>query len=305
MREQVTEILPDQFIELSSGNEARSTLLITTRNHWMALPRTSILSICCMLLLARATSTREMTAPTTHQCTQQGGMSGIVATGILLVLGKLCLHQIKLVLRDDSGNLSHSFPFLRSGGWMASMLVSHGTQSRLPMTRSGDTIAPNKDRSGVDRIAQNAPHCGLIPAPFPARGRDLLTHQILGQPHQTLLSLLIMVKQFGDHRRLGWLHSHARWVTGTGRINAIAIGRLRRGALRVPPDTSADARVASVRQSSCVHIRPPRRGFGSTTDHAECDWSVDPETRSGIRTAQILPSAASGAHSCAPGDQGP
>src|SRR5207244_4442240 len=76
-------------------------------------------------------------------------------------------------------------------------------------------------------------------------------------------------------------------------------------ALRVQPDTSADARVASVRQSSCVHIRPPRHGFGPTTGHADCDWWVDPEIRSGIRTAQIPPPAASGARSCAPDDQGP
>src|SRR5579863_9561779 len=99
-----------------------------------------------------------MTASTTDQGTQQVGMSGIVAAGILLVLGQFCLDEIKLLLRDDGGNLSHGFPLLRSGGGMASMLMPNRTQGRLPMTRSADAIAPNRDRAGVDRITQNAPH---------------------------------------------------------------------------------------------------------------------------------------------------
>src|SRR5207244_647585 len=120
-------------------------------------------------------------APTTDQGTQQVGMSGIVAAGIVLGVGKFCLDEIKLVLRDDGGNLSHGFPLLRSGGGMASMLMSHRTQGRLAMTRSADAIAPNIDRSGIDRITQNAPHRRLIPAPFSAGARNLLAHQLLGQ----------------------------------------------------------------------------------------------------------------------------
>lgn len=126
-REQVTEILPDQFIELSSRNEARATPLITARNHGMTLASAGIVGIFRILGLAIAASTRKMTVPTTDQCTQQVGMRRIVAAGILLVLGQFCLHEIKLVLRDDGGNLSHGFPLLRSGGRMASMLVSHRT----------------------------------------------------------------------------------------------------------------------------------------------------------------------------------
>jgi hypothetical protein len=117
-------------------------------------------------------------------------MSGIVAARILLVLRKFCLHELKLVLRDDGGHLSHGFPLLRRARWMAAMLVPNRTQGRLSMTRSGDTIATKKDRSGVDRIAHNAPHGRLIPAQLPPGIGNLLTHQVLGQADQTLVFLL-------------------------------------------------------------------------------------------------------------------
>src|SRR6266567_885630 len=243
MAQHITQIFPDELVELPGRNKARGAFLVTTRHDRMALASAGIVGIFFCLHLPIPPRTGEMADSTAHQRTQQVGMSCIVATGILLVLCKLCLHEIKLVLRDDGGNLSHSFPFVWSSGGMASMIVTPGTQGRLSMTRSSDTIATNKNRSGVDRIAQNAPHRRLIPPPFPSGGRDLLTHQILGQPNQTLMVLVIALKQFRDHRRLGWLHPHACRVTGTERIDAIAIGRLRRGAIRVPLDTSADARV--------------------------------------------------------------
>src|SRR5690348_8830884 len=112
-------------------------------------------------------------------------MSCIVAAGILLVLRKLALDEIKLFLPDDSWNLSYGFPLVRPGGGMASLLVTNRSQSRLPMTCSGYTVATKKDRSGVDRIAQDATHSRLIPAHLPSGIGNLLTHQVLGQANQT------------------------------------------------------------------------------------------------------------------------
>ena len=216
-----------------------------------------------------------MAGPTANERTQQVGMSRIVAASKLLVVYKLCLHEIKLFLRDDGGNLSHGFPLVRPGGWMTSMIVTNGSQSRLPMTCSGYTVATKKDRSGIDRIAQDATHGRLIPAQLPSGSRNFLTHQELGQPNQTLMFLLIALKHLSHHRCLGWLHPHACGVAWARGIDAISIGRQGRGAIRSPLDTSVDGLVACVRQSSCVHIRPPPRGFGPTTDHADCDSLVD------------------------------
>src|SRR6266849_2408685 len=113
----------------------------------MALASAGIVGISCCLRLPIPTCTREMTRPTADQGTQQIGVSRIVAAGKLLVVCKLALHQVKLFLRDDSWNLSHGFPLVRPGGRMASMIVTSGSQSRLPMTCSGDAVATKKDRS--------------------------------------------------------------------------------------------------------------------------------------------------------------
>src|SRR5437899_12263882 len=126
-----------------------------------------------------------MTDPTADERTQQVGMSDIVAAGKLLVVCKLCLDEIKLFLRDDGGNLSHGFPLVGSGGGMASMLVTNGSQGRLSVTCAGDAVATKKDRPGIDRIAQDATHSRLIPAHLPSGVGNLLTHQMLGQANQT------------------------------------------------------------------------------------------------------------------------
>ncbi len=78
-------------------------------------------------VLFAATRTRQMTCPTTDQSAQQVRVSRIVAAGILLVLGKLALHQIKLFLSDNSWNLSHGFPLLWPGGPMASVIMTNGS----------------------------------------------------------------------------------------------------------------------------------------------------------------------------------
>src|SRR5205823_4706759 len=138
-----------------------------------------------------------------------------VAACKLLVVCKLALHQIKLFLRDDSWNLSHGFPLVGSGDGMASLIVTNGSQSRLPMLCSGHTIAAKKDRTGVDPIAQDTTHGRLIPAQLPSGGKYLLTHQVLGQANQTVVFLLIPRKHLSHHRRLGWLHPHACGVAWT------------------------------------------------------------------------------------------
>ena len=152
-------------------------------------------------------------------------MSRIVAAGKLLVVRKLGLYQIKLFLRDNGWNLSDRFPLLRSGGGMTSMIVPNRSQSRLPMMGSGDAVTTKKDRSRIDRIAQDPTHGRLIPAHLPSGVGNLLTHQVLGQANQTVLFPLIPLKHLRHHRRLGWLHPHACRIAWTAGIEAISIGR--------------------------------------------------------------------------------
>src|SRR6266567_3707178 len=175
----------------------------------MALPSAGVVGIVDLLGLARATSAGETTAPTTDQCTQQVRIRRIVAASKLLIVRKLRLHQIKLCLGDDGRNLSDRFPLLWFGGGMTSMIVSNGPQSRLSVTSSGDTVATKKDRSRIDRIAQDTTHGRLIPAHLPSGSGDLLLDQGLGQGNQTLVFLLIALKQLSYHCCLGWLDPHA------------------------------------------------------------------------------------------------
>jgi hypothetical protein len=153
----------------------------------------------------------------------------IVAAGKLLVVCRLALHQIKLFLRDDGWNLSHGFPLVGFGGGMASLIVTNGSQSRLPMMCSGYTVATKKDRSGVDWIAQDTTHGRLIPAPLPSGGGNLLTHQVLGQANQAVVFLLVPLKHLSHHRCLDWVQAHACGVAWMTWIDAIAIGRHRPG----------------------------------------------------------------------------
>ncbi len=189
----------------------------------MLLPPAGIVSIGSIFLVA--THAREMTHATTNHGAEQVRVSCIVAASILLVVGKLALHQIKLFLRDNRRNIGYRFPLLRLGGRMTSVVVTDWSQSGLPMLCSGDSIATNIDGSCVNRIAQDATHRGSIPAQLPCGSGNFLFKQGLGQPDQTLVFLLISLEQIRHHSSLRRFHPHTCRVTRMLGIDPIAIRR--------------------------------------------------------------------------------
>src|ERR1700694_3281694 len=103
-------------------------------------------------------------------------MGRVVATGKLLVMRELGLHQVKLLLAHHDWNLGDGDPLLWLGKGMSPTTAPNRGQRRVPLMRRRHTATPDVDCSRIDGIGHDSPHAGLIPTTATAWTLNLLSH---------------------------------------------------------------------------------------------------------------------------------
>src|SRR5262249_7807562 len=97
MRQDRTEILPHQGVELVGRRKARRALLGPAGGQGGQLAVADIVRVARTGAASRA---RLTTLPAANQCPQQGGVHGVVPGGLPLIVGEFGLYLVKLLLAD-------------------------------------------------------------------------------------------------------------------------------------------------------------------------------------------------------------
>ncbi len=109
---ELTQILPDQLIQLVSRNIASLTVFVETLIHDIRSPMAIIIVIPWVQSAATAT---ELAKSAADQGSQQILMSMVVPPGRLLIVSQLCLNLFKLLWLNDRRNGRHENPVFWGG----------------------------------------------------------------------------------------------------------------------------------------------------------------------------------------------
>jgi hypothetical protein len=218
----LTQILPYQFIQLLGGNETRRTFFIMTGLHRMQLAPTDIVGIAAHL---RARHAGALAHTATDQRAQQIVVRLVIALSELLILCQFGLYQIELLLTHNRRNVRHQNPFFGSRQHTARRGTPDRFQCGAANLRWAGVRAHRIHLAGIDRIGQNAPQRGWIPAFLTLRRRNLARHEVFRQAKQAVSLFLIVDEHLGDDRRLGVCQAHSRWIARPVGIHAKPIRR--------------------------------------------------------------------------------
>jgi hypothetical protein len=125
----------------------------------------------------------------------------------------------------DERRHGHGEPVLRWGGPMADAWP-HGPQSGLALPGWPRVALATMGHPGLDRIPEDAPPAGGIPARLPHGGGELGVGEPFGYPIKGVgrLRLRVPGKARGAHRRFDGVESQTAGVPGTCRGEQRAIG---------------------------------------------------------------------------------
>jgi hypothetical protein len=217
---ELTQILPDQFIQLLGGNVAGITMFVKMRINNICSPMAIIIMVAGMQGTAAAA---ELAKATTYHSPQQILMGFVIATGSLLIVDQLGLNLLELLYLNDGRDGRNKDPlFFRSFdmalSWFSDGMCSRTTQMRLDRMR-----ATYVHLTGISRIGQEAAQGGRAPVFLPAGRQDPHAMQVLDQFIQSSVFLQIKVEHLSHHCCFCFIEFHLGGVPGTIRIHLVPI----------------------------------------------------------------------------------
>jgi hypothetical protein len=169
VRNQFTQISPDQLIQLGGGNMPGGTFLLATRLDGVGFAPTSIVVVA---RVDTPSGTGQLTDTATDQAPEEICVNFVVPSGELLILGKFGLNLIELFLPDEGRNRCDEDPLLLRNRRVAARWLSNGMSGRAPYPGRAGAGTPGIDVAGVDRVGEN-----------PAKGRRIPTGLTVGGGH--------------------------------------------------------------------------------------------------------------------------
>jgi hypothetical protein len=223
VRQELTHILPNQFIQLVGRDVAGSTTFVEMRINHIHFPLADIIIITGMQGAAVAT---EMANATAYQGSQQILMGGIVAAGELLVVGHLDLDPLKLLGVNNGRNDRNREPFCfwvfdAALSWLTNRVRGRTTQMRFdPMC----TACIHS--TSVNWIGQNTSHRSGIPIFSPMGCRNPHSVQVVNQTIQGCVFLQVKCEHFPYYCCFGFIDCHLGRIPRTIRIRLVPVGWL-------------------------------------------------------------------------------
>jgi hypothetical protein len=217
---ELTQILPDQFIQLLGGNVAGITMFVKMRINNICSPMTIIIMVAGMQGTAAAA---ELAKATTYHSPQQILMGFVIATGNLLIVDQLGLNLLELLYLNDGRDGRNKDPLFFRSFDMALSWFSDGVCSRTTQTRLDRMRATYVHLTGISRIGQEAAQGGRAPVFLPAGRQDPHAMQVLDQFIQSSVFLQIKVEHLSHHCCFCFIEFHLGRVPGTIRIHLVPI----------------------------------------------------------------------------------
>src|SRR5215207_7365203 len=157
MAQNLTEILPDDLVELLCRGVARGAFLLRRALSLVELARAHVVSLLSVVVLPEGLGDRYgslHTLSATHQSPQKVLVGLVVASGEGPVFGELLSREVELLLAHHGRHLCDEGPLLR-WKWDGRVVgMAYGVGGRATDLRGAVTHAPGVDLARVDRVGQ-------------------------------------------------------------------------------------------------------------------------------------------------------
>jgi hypothetical protein len=232
MRQNLTQIVPDQFIQLVSWNISSRTAFMKMGVNHIRLSPTHIVCVAGLQLASCATEVANTAA---HQGSQQVRVGSVIAAGNLLVVGQFGLDQFKLLQFNDDWNVCNGDPFFRRDWGMAPVWPTNWMGSGTAQARFDHTGAPNINSAGIRGISQDTSRGGCVPVFTSLWRKDTHSIQMLDQSVEGSVFLQIKCEHLTHDRRFRFVDRDFGGISRVIWIDLIPINRLGPGQQNPSP----------------------------------------------------------------------
>jgi hypothetical protein len=217
---ELTQILPDQFIQLLGWDVAGITMFVKMRINNICSPMAIIIMVAGMQGTAVAA---KLAKATTYHSPQQILMGFVIATGSLLIVDQLGLDLLELLCLNNGWDGRDKNPlFFRSFDVTLSRF-SDGMCGRTTQMRLDRMRATYVHLTGISRIGQEAAQGGRAPVFLSAGRQDPHAMQVLDQFIQSSVFIQIKIEHLSHHYCFCFVEFHLGGVPGTVRIHLVPI----------------------------------------------------------------------------------